>query len=194
MGSIPFSYIMAKLVAKVDLRQVGTGTVSGTGLYRVTGFFSLGAAGILEVGKGVGAVFLAGDPWPSDAPLLSALSVGCVTAGHNWSIWLKGSGGRGLSPAMGALAFVAWPAAVFLGLIFAIGRLVKKSGIAVFWALLIMPFIAWAAYGRYALLAAALASFLILTKRLMGNPGKNSDSSVRTRLLYDTTQNNPSHD
>src|SRR3981081_4189302 len=45
-GSIPSSNIAARRRASVDLRTVGTGTVSGTGLYRVAGFGPLPVSGI----------------------------------------------------------------------------------------------------------------------------------------------------
>jgi glycerol-3-phosphate acyltransferase PlsY len=44
-GSVPFSGLAARLVAGVDLRDHGTGTVSGTGLYEVAGFVPLALAG-----------------------------------------------------------------------------------------------------------------------------------------------------
>src|SRR5207248_5425303 len=37
-GSIPFSYVAARIATGVDLRRPGSGTVSGTGLYEVSGF------------------------------------------------------------------------------------------------------------------------------------------------------------
>ena len=37
-GSIPFSNLAARVRAGVDLRDVGTGTVSGTALFDVAGF------------------------------------------------------------------------------------------------------------------------------------------------------------
>lgn len=36
-GSIPFSNLAARRARGVDLRRVGTGTVSGSALYRVAG-------------------------------------------------------------------------------------------------------------------------------------------------------------
>ncbi|MGA7271454.1 MAG: glycerol-3-phosphate acyltransferase, partial [Acidimicrobiia bacterium] len=52
VGSIPFSGLVARLLRGVDLRDYGTGTVSGTGLYRVAGFGPLVVGGVLDVAKG----------------------------------------------------------------------------------------------------------------------------------------------
>src|SRR5579875_2596468 len=51
-GAIPFSNLLAGRVSGVDLRRVGSGTVSGTGLYRVAGFRALATAGLLDIAKG----------------------------------------------------------------------------------------------------------------------------------------------
>jgi acyl phosphate:glycerol-3-phosphate acyltransferase len=109
-GSIPMSNIVARLTRGVDLRQVGSGTVSPSNLYLQAGLWPAVAAGVFEVGKGaVGSALALGQPlW-----VISLAGFLAVT-GHNWSPFLKGSGGRGISTATGALAIVAWPGAVLL--------------------------------------------------------------------------------
>jgi glycerol-3-phosphate acyltransferase PlsY len=47
-GSTPSSNIAARRRASVDLRDVGTGTVSGSALYRVAGFGPLALSGTEE--------------------------------------------------------------------------------------------------------------------------------------------------
>ena len=93
VGAVPFSYLIAHSLARTDLRQVGSGTVSGTGLYRVAGFAPLVVGGLCDVGKGALGPFLAGDRW-----LLMAFAGAVSVIGHNWSLFLNGAGGRGLSP------------------------------------------------------------------------------------------------
>lgn len=115
-GAIPVSNIVANLTRGVDLRQVGSGTVSPSNLYPQAGLWPTVVAGMFEVGKGaVGPALAIRQP-------LWALSLAgfLAVAGHNWSPFLKGGGGRGLSTATGALAVVAWPGAVVLcaGLLF----------------------------------------------------------------------------
>src|SRR5262245_65557688 len=97
-GAIPFSYLAGRRARGVDLRRVGSGTVSGTSLYRVAGFGPLAVAGVCDVAKGAVAVLIAGDH-----VALAAVCGGLAVAGHNWSPFLRGSGGRGISPALGAL-------------------------------------------------------------------------------------------
>src|SRR5207244_1892983 len=87
-GAIPFSNIAARRARGVDLRAVGTGTVSGTALYRVAGFGPLALAGIFDVAKGAVGPVLAG----RDRPVLAAAGGGLAVAGHNWSPFLAGAG------------------------------------------------------------------------------------------------------
>src|SRR5581483_11583352 len=61
-GAVPFSNVLAARVSGVDLREVGSGTVSGTGLYRVAGFLPLVVAGILDVAKGALVALVARAP------------------------------------------------------------------------------------------------------------------------------------
>src|SRR5437763_14620085 len=102
-GAIPFSNLMAKQRSGVDLRNVGSGTVSGTSLYEVAGFGALAIAGICDVAKGAVGPALAG----RERPALQAAACGAAVAGHNWSPFLGGAGGRGISPAIGALGAAA---------------------------------------------------------------------------------------
>lgn len=109
-GAIPVSNIVAHLTRGVDLREVGSGTVSPSNLYPQAGMWPTVAAGLFEVGKGaVGPALCFGQP-------LWAVSLAGFLAvtGHNWSPFLRGGGGRGLSTATGALAVVAWPGALVL--------------------------------------------------------------------------------
>ena len=61
-GAVPFSYMIAQSLARTDLRQVGTGTVSGTSLYRVAGFIPLVVGGLCDVGRA-----LSDRSWPATA-------------------------------------------------------------------------------------------------------------------------------
>src|SRR3954451_5465687 len=99
-GAVPFSNLMAKRRRGVDLRAVGSGTVSGTSLYEVAGFGALALAGVCDVAKGAVGPALAG----RDRPARQATACAAAVAGHNWSRFLGGAGGRGISPAIGALA------------------------------------------------------------------------------------------
>lgn len=183
VGAIPFAQIAAELTTGTDLRNVGTGTVSGTNLHEVAGFGPLAVAGVLEVAKGAIGPALAG----KDRPMLTAAAAAAAVAGHNWSPFLGGAGGRGISPATGALLATAPAgAAVLLGGM-AAGRLAGETAIGSIVAdVALVPVVRVAHGKRWPVAAAVLAP--MLAKRLAGNrlPAEGSTPAVfLNRLLYD---------
>jgi glycerol-3-phosphate acyltransferase PlsY len=180
-GAIPVANLAARLVRGVDLREVDTGTVSGTNLYRVAGFGPLAAAGVLEVGKGAVGPLVAGRAHPLAGALAGAMAV----TGHNWSPLLGWAGGRGFSPAIGALGVLAWPGAALLLGGLAAGRALKATApVALGAALALVPLTA-ATSGRQGARAAALVLAPMLVKRLAGNRAATSGRVYLYRLLYD---------
>jgi glycerol-3-phosphate acyltransferase PlsY len=182
-GSVPFSQIAARRTRGVDLRQVGTGTVSGTGLYRVAGFGPLAVAGVAEVAKGALGVLLAGP----ERPGLAALAGGMAVAGHNWSPFLRGAGGRGLSPSLGALLPRHWPGTVTLLAGMAGGRLARASAVGVLVAdMALVPVLA-RTRGRPGAWAGAAVLAPMLAKRLTGNhrPADARAGIYLQRLVFD---------
>jgi acyl phosphate:glycerol-3-phosphate acyltransferase len=181
VASIPFSYLMARRVSGVDLRQVGSGTVSGTGLYEVAGFGPLAAAGILEVAKGAVGPLLAGKGHPA----IAVAATGAAVVGHNWSPFLRGAGGRGLSPAIGALGVAAPAAAACLLGGMAGGRLLGQTAVGSLLGAAASVPAARRAHGPVASWAAAAAVTPMLVKRLAGNSPVPKTSDYLWRLLFD---------
>jgi glycerol-3-phosphate acyltransferase PlsY len=181
-GAVPWSQIAARRRG-IDLRTVDAGTVSGTSLYRVAGFVPLAIAGSLDVAKGAAGPAVAG----SDRPRLAAVAAAAGVAGHNWSVFLRGAGGRGISPALGALG-VGAPVgtAVLLGGLVA-GRFTRHTALGCFLAYLALVPAVRRVHGRKA--AAYTLSVLtpLLAKRLAGNrrPRAWTLPTVLYRLVLD---------
>ena len=165
-----------------DLRTVGTGTVSAPNVYRAAGAGPFAAACLLDLGKGALIAALARRRHPA----LVAAAVGLAVVGHNWSPFLRGAGGRGVLPALGALT-VASPAgaALMAGGIVA-GHLMGDTAPACFAAqVLLVPALATVNGRRGALLGAAVA-VPMLVKRAMGNRGRAASwRALAIRLVYD---------
>ncbi len=182
VGAIPFSNIAARRTRGVDLRQVGSGTVGGTALYRVAGFAPLAVAGVFDVSKGAVGPLLAGD-----RPLLAATAGGAAVAGHNWSPFLRGAGGRGVAPALGALLVNAWPGAVLLLIAMIIGKWAGETGVGTLVALLALaPVLGWMR-GATAAAAGGAVAVPMLIKRLTGNARPDGDPAPTylNRLVFD---------
>jgi glycerol-3-phosphate acyltransferase PlsY len=181
VGGIPFSNLAARRTRGVDLRDVGSGTVSGTSLYRVAGFGPLAVAGVLEVAKGAPGVVLAG----RRRPVVSALAGGAAVVGHNWSPFLRGAGGRGLSPAIGALLARRWQGAVILLAGMVGGRMLRQTALGSLAAqLAIVPALAALDGSEGALTGAAVVAPM-LVKRVAGNAPAARRRIWVTRLLVD---------
>ncbi len=119
LGSLPFGFLIAR-ARGVDLRKVGSGNIGATNVFRTVGkpwgllCFGLDfMKGLLAAGLLPG--LFAGVPaslGPENAALLGGAA---VIAGHNWPVWLKFKGGKGIATSAGVLAAVA-PYALLGGL------------------------------------------------------------------------------
>ena len=130
-GSIPCGVLISKWLAKRDVRKVGSGKTGMTNVMRAAGRKAAAISLVLDIAKGALAVgFATLIFWGhNDAVTVFAMNESAkilaglaAIAGHNWSVFLKFKGGRGVATFMGALAGLYWPAAVLGGiLIFVIG-------------------------------------------------------------------------
>jgi len=183
-GAIPFSNLMARRRRGVDLRTVGSGTVSGTSLYEVAGFGALALSGICDIAKGAVGPLLAG----RDRPALQATACAAAVAGHNWSPFLGGAGGRGISPAIGALGAAAPAGSAILLWGITVGRLSGETAIGSLAADAVLVPVLARTDGRRGALAGAGVVATMIAKRLAGNAPAAPDDRARTylnRLVFD---------
>jgi len=148
LGSIPSAYIATRVATGRDVRQLGGGNVGGLNVYREVGAVPALAAGIADVGKGAAAVAIA--QWLLDVSLpfvlLTALA---AVAGHNWMVFLKFSGGKGMGAAIGALSILfplyGYPLglAFFFGIVLIPFIITRNVALSMGIGLVSLPFIAW---------------------------------------------------
>jgi len=100
LGSIPFSYLASKLKGK-DPRKAGTGNVGASNTLIVAGKRAGIIALLGDVGKAYLAIYLAQRvALPSWGIALAALA---VVVGHDFSVFLKFKGGKGIAATGGVL-------------------------------------------------------------------------------------------
>lgn len=99
LGAIPFSYIAGRLKG-LDVRHHGSGNVGATNVTRVVGVGYGLLALVGDVGKGALAAWLV-STW--QVPLWIA---GFSVLGHNWSLFLRFTGGKGVATTIGLM--VGW--------------------------------------------------------------------------------------
>jgi len=147
LGSIPAAYIVTRLVTGKDIRRLGSGNVGGNNVYRHVGLRAAIPVAIFDVGKGTAAVAIA--HWLLDAPLfeprLFVLLAGiAVVTGHTWSVYLKFSGGNGLSATIGALAIIMpWELLIVVALLLLLKVITHNLVLSVNISLLSVPISAW---------------------------------------------------
>jgi len=101
IGSIPSSYIMGKLLRRIDLREHGSGNLGAANAFRVLGFKAALPVLLFDIGKGFVAVeyFSRFGGTGIGFAILAAL---VVVAGHNYSVFVRFSGGKGVGATAGA--------------------------------------------------------------------------------------------
>ena len=119
IGSIPFSFLVARAFGVHDVRRVGSGNVGATNVLRNAGKAAGALALLLDLGKGAAASALAGKLAPGDAVLPAAAAVAAVV-GHMFPVWLRFEGGKGVATGLGAFAPLAPRAALAALLAFAV--------------------------------------------------------------------------
>ena len=109
VGSISFSVLYGKLIKGVDVRNHGSGNAGATNTLRVLGIGPAITALTLDLLKGMGSVYLARSLSPEEwLPVVCGIA---AIIGHNWPIWFRFKGGKGIATAIGVLSvLVFWPA------------------------------------------------------------------------------------
>ena len=167
LGSLPSSHLAGRW-AGVDLREVGSGNLGGTNVFRVLGWKAALPVVAVDVGKGfVPAWFF--PAWDGRTESWLALAFGlCAVAGHVWSVFVRFRGGKGVATSGGVLLALT-PLSVAVGLLVWVGvvSLTRIVSVASLTAATLIPAIAWMADapGETVAFTGALAAFVWWTHR-----------------------------
>ncbi len=191
LGSIPSAYIATRLVKGKDIRQLGGGNVGGLNVFREVGPWPALAAGITDVGKGAAAVAIA--YWLLAVPPLFVLLAGLAAViGHNWMVFLKFSGGKGMGSTIGALAVVMplygyWQGLlIFFGIILVPFIITRNVAFSMSIALLALPFILW--FGMHSGIGTIMAVILGLVVAIKFTPTARralTRSKTKKEFIFD---------
>lgn len=175
IGSIPFSYLIVRLISGADIRQQGSRNVGATNVARTAGKLPGMIALLLDIAKGYAAVALA--RWivaRPDWPLHSYemwIAIGGLIAvlGHMFPVWLRFHGGKGVATACGVFLaldpIVVAAAAIVFMIVLLVTRFVSLASIvsaasvpiffrflavdAPFWRIVISIFISLAVIAKH---------------------------------------------
>jgi acyl phosphate:glycerol-3-phosphate acyltransferase len=187
LGSIPFGYLLVRIVKGEDVRASGSGNIGATNVARKSP--ALGVATLLlDAAKGLAAVLVArvlfGGPHQQ---LIMTTAAFFAVVGHLFPIWLKFRGGKGVATSLGAFILLTPKSIlcmVVLFLLIAVAfRYVSLGSVAVAAA---FPLLAWALHeyvdSRQLILIAAVSVLVIWKHRQnIGRLAVGTESKLGTK-------------
>ncbi|MBM4406771.1 MAG: glycerol-3-phosphate 1-O-acyltransferase PlsY [Chloroflexi bacterium] len=150
LGAVPIGLTLARLVKGVDIRRYGSGKTGATNVLRTLGVKAAVAVLLLDIGKGVAAVYIARAL--GDSPWAASLAGIAAVCGHIWSVYIRFTGGRGVNTGLGALLAIA----PLGGLV----TVVVALSVMALWKFVSLGSIIGAAVGAFAIIALAAAGRL----------------------------------
>jgi glycerol-3-phosphate acyltransferase PlsY len=197
VGSIPTAYIVGRWRRGIDIRQHGSGNVGASNLLRSSGKGLAIVVIIVDLGKGILMV------WAAQATGLNIgqqVAIGLAAIiGHNWPVFLRFSGGRGVLTTLGVAFFlplangplVPWALIISLALaaIFIFG--LHNLPVGTIAGMAALPLAGWLTGEPLAFILGFSAMFLVMVIRRLTAPKTSLTTSVTTgellanRLLFD---------
>ena len=163
-GSIPWGLLLTRFFGQGDIRNIGSGNIGATNVLRTGKKTIAFAVLILDGGKGAVAMWLVLilglGIWWRDDPVLAA-GLGAIL-GHNFPIWLRFKGGKGVATSLGILTMLNWPSGLLVGASWLLVAMVTRySSLAALVSLSLSPaYIWWFTDDRPAAYFGALLAFL----------------------------------
>ena len=119
LGAIPFGVLVGRWRRGIDVSRYGSGSTGATNVLRTMGWQASAIVFLGDMLKSFIAVLLA--QVISGSPSVEALAGVAAVAGHCWSIYIGGKGGRGVTSTFGAT--------LMLQPFVALGSLVVAAGV-----------------------------------------------------------------
>ena len=187
MGSVPAAYLAAKWSRGIDIRQYGTATVGATNLLRLTSVWVALPAIIFDLGKGLIMVLTA---QLVGLDIVQQVTVGlAAVVGHNWPIFLRFNGGRGILTSLGVITILApWIGLIVLLTAYGLAPF-HQLAFGVLLSVIAAPISAWffsqplGVADKLPITLGFLAIFLIAAFRRLTAPRTSLTASVPLRQL-----------
>ena len=172
VGSIPTGYLVGKYAAGIDIRDYGSGNAGASNVIAHVGMWTGASQGLFDcLVKGalpvlVGA-YIGADPWAQGGAGIAAV------VGHNWSPFLRFTGGRGVATGIGALlGLMLWRELLIMAVLSLVLMRIatRDTGLWTLMSIVLLPVLAYV-LGQppeKVLAVVAIASLLVF-KRLTAN-------------------------
>jgi acyl phosphate:glycerol-3-phosphate acyltransferase len=147
LGSIPFGLLLGQLFGGADVRKTGSGNIGATNVARVAGPLAGVLTLLLDVSKGMAAVYGA-SRFTRESATWTMVAALCVIAGHCFPVWLGFRGGKGVATASGAFLvlcpFAVVGSIIVFVLVVAYWRFVSLGSISAAAVLPLLVYFLWA--------------------------------------------------
>jgi len=182
LGSIPFGYILVRMVRGKDIRASGSGNIGATNVARSAPVLGI-ATLLLDAAKGWLAVELAtqvadrawsqGEEFYANYFPVRALAALVVIAGHMFPVWLRFRGGKGVATGAGAFYALApsvlFPAFGVFAVAVALFRYVSLGSMLAAAALPAVYYLRHAPHAEPVVLASLIAAAMLVIARHHSN-------------------------
>ena len=141
LGSIPFGLVFVRLAGLGDIRKIGSGNIGATNVLR-TGRKDLTILTLLcDFGKAALSAFVAYKFF--DSQFFALLAGSFSILGHNFPIWLKFKGGKGVATTIGLMLATSFYSGVLVCVTWLLVAFIsKKSSLSALVSLFLSPFFA----------------------------------------------------
>jgi glycerol-3-phosphate acyltransferase PlsY len=195
VGSIPTAYLVARWRKGIDIRQYGSGNVGASNVMAAVGKRWSIPVSLFDVGKGAVMVWIAQRMGLSVAQE-AAVGLAAVI-GHNWTVFLRFQGGRGIFTSLGVIIALAPKVGLIVLVLSYVFAPFHLLSLGVSFALVCLPLLSWFLAGplgvrdQAPVSLAFLAILVIAMVRRLTAPRSRISANVPThelvvnRLLFD---------
>lgn len=170
MGSVPYSYILVRLVGGYDLRTKGSGNLGTTNVMRALGIGYAVINYILDMLKGAGSFWIAQAIFGAPFGLIGGIG---ATLGHCFSPFVNFKGGKGVAVASGMLLAADWRVlAILLVVQFGVLFFTRRMSAGSLSSAASAPVVAWLLHGVSPLFYTALFTGIFVIFQHRANIGR----------------------
>jgi glycerol-3-phosphate acyltransferase PlsY len=170
VGSLPLGFLIARGRGGIDLRQVGSGNVGATNVYRSAGRWLGLLVLLVDMAKGASSALLARALFAPAHEHAEALAGLGAVVGHIYPVWLRFVGGKGVAVAFGVFSVLAPYATAVAALVFVVATWATRYvSVGSLLATLTLPAVEWSRGTQGGVGLAAVGAATLILFRHRGN-------------------------
>ena len=189
LGSVPAAYLIARWSRGIDLRRHGSGNIGSTNLVYSTSKLVATPVIIFDLGKGalmVGVAHLLG------LGIVAEVTVALATIiGHNWSVFLRFGGGRGLLTTLGVAfmlpsinGMLPWAIIAALTIVVIVLFIARSVPLGTGSGVFVLPLIGWGLGEPFPIILGYVLIFLIVVAKRTAVPRTAIAASLSYKQLF----------